>query len=236
MKCEIKYAPQQLSEVIYPSAAVGLRINAYATGALSDNIILWGPNGTGKSTVARLLIKAIGGEDALVETLPYDDLVRKTDLRIYLMQAAHMAKFTTSGKYFLLFEEFDNETKKMDKLWTAMDACGDGLMTIFTTNKPLKIDPSLRSRMKMVEFPALTPASVVPRAQYILAAEGLVLPDAQVLHYLAKMAVPQDWRQYMRVLDDLLMLHRSGMQLPAWQPAAPAKPIKPVKPKLSIVK
>lgn len=229
MKCEIKYAPQQLSEVIYPSAAVEMRINAYATGALSDDIILWGPNGTGKSTVARLLIKAIGGENALVETLPYDDLVRKTDLRFYLMQAAHMAKFTTSGKYFLLFEEFDNETKKMDKLWTAMDACGDGLMTIFTTNNLLKIHLSLRDRMRMVEFPALTPASVVPRAQHILAAEGLVLPDAQVLHYLTTMASPHTLRKFLGVLDQLIFLHLQGLPMPPWQPA------KPVKPKLSIV-
>lgn len=228
MKCEFKYAPQQLNDVIYPSTAVEARIKSYATGALSDSLILYGPNGTGKSTVARLLIEAIGGAFPSVETKSYEDLVRLNDMRGYLRQTTSTARLTTSGKHFLLLEEFDNETKKMETLWAAMDACGDGLMAIITTNNLMKIHKSLRSRMTTIEFPALTPVSVLPRAQKILQAEGVQLPDDQVLHYLTTMAVPQDLRKYMRVLDQILVLYPQGL-LPNWQP------VKPGKPKLSIV-
>jgi replication-associated recombination protein RarA len=225
MKCEFKYAPKELSEVIFFNAATATRIEAYATGALSDSIILWGPNGTGKSTIARLLIKSIGGDFPSVETKTYEELIRLDDLRFYLKQAAHLASMTSSKKHFLLLEEFDSETKKMEKFWTAMDSCGDSLMVIITTNNPNAIHKSLRSRLTMVECPALTPASVLPRAQHILRSEGIVLADDQVLHYLRTMAVPLGLRKYMRVLDQIIFLHLHNLALPPWQKAKPQKPI-----------
>lgn len=229
MKCEHKYAPQALSEVIFSNAATETRINAYASGGLSDSIILWGPNGTGKSTIARLLINEIGGVDGQRETKSYEELVNMNDLRGYLMQASSMARLTTSGKYFLLLEEFDSETKKMEKLWTAMDACGESLMTIITTNNLMKIHQSLRSRLTAIELPALLPASVLNRAQHILKKEGIVLPNSQVQYYLQTMATPQDLRKYMKVLDQIIFLHNQCSALPRWQPP------KPTKPKLCIV-
>lgn len=224
MKCEYKYAPQELSEVIFYNAATAARIEAYASGALSDSIILWGPNGTGKSTLARILVSEIGGVDGQRETKSYEELVNMNDLRGYLMQAASMARFTTSGKYFLLLEEFDSETKKMEKLWTAMDACGDSLMTIITTNNLMKIHQSLRSRLTTIELPALLPTSVLKRAQHILQGEGIVLPTPQVQYYLESMATPRDLRKYMQVLDQIIFLHNQGSSLPPWQPPKPTKP------------
>ena len=67
MRVADKYKPKNLSEVIYPSATVEQRIMAHASGGLSGNLMLWGPNGTSKSTVANLLPEAISGEDAIVE-------------------------------------------------------------------------------------------------------------------------------------------------------------------------
>ena len=224
MKCEYKYAPEELSEVIFASVVTASRVKAYASGALSDSIILWGPNGTGKSTIARLLIKSIGGSYPSIESKSYDELARVDELQFYLKQGVHTARMTSSNKHFLLLEEFDSETKRMEKFWTAVDACGEGLMVIITTNNPTAIHKSLRSRMTMVELPALAPASVLPRAQYILKAEGVVLPDDQVLHYLATMAVPSDLRKYMRVLDQIIFLHSHNLALPPWQQRKPKKP------------
>lgn len=224
MKCEYKYAPEELSEVIFANAATASRIEAYASGALSDSIILWGPNGTGKSTIARLLIKSIGGDCPSIETKSYEELARLDDLRFYLKQSVHTASMTSSNKHFLLLEEFDSETKKMEKFWTAVDACGEGLMLIITTNNPNAIHKSLRSRLTMVECPVLAPVSVLPRAQYILKAESVVMPDDQVLHYLATMAVPSDLRKYMRVLDQIIFLHSHNLALPPWQQRKPTKP------------
>ena len=83
MKTAIKYAPQNLEEVIYPSVAVQKRIDAYAKGHLEGHVLLWGPNGSSKTTVANLLPYAIGGQDALVEDKEFDELLANKDLKLY---------------------------------------------------------------------------------------------------------------------------------------------------------
>lgn len=124
----IKYAPQSLADVIYPNQAVEKRIEAYKRGLLDKHIILHGPNGTGKSTIARLLPDAIVGSKAVVENDDFDDLLNRRDLKQYLKQSCSLSSFTEQSKVFLVFEEFDNAKVSLNKLWTAMDACEDELM------------------------------------------------------------------------------------------------------------
>lgn len=221
MKTEIKYAPQNLSEVIYPDAASKLRIQALGTGQLQGHVMLWGPNGTGKTSIARLLIEAIGGVDASVDDVDYDELLAKVDLKLYLRNACTASNWSGQSKFFILLNEFDTARVNLHKLWTAMDKCGDELMVIITTNEPMKVHKSVRSRCVEIHMPALNVNIVLPRAQHILAAEGLVLPDAQVRAYLSNQQHSGDLRKYFALLDELLFLHNTGQPMPRWNPQAP---------------
>ena len=222
MKCEIKYAPTNLNEVIYPSVAVERRIKGIATGQLEGHVMLYGPNGTGKTTVAKLLIQAIGGADARVEDLDSEELLAKPKLREYLKNEAGIARLTTSGKFFLLLNEFDNAKKGVNKLWTALDACGDSVVSVITTNEPMDVHRSVRDRCTVIEMPGIPAIAALPRVQYALQSEGVHLPDRQVLHYLKPQEQWRSLRKYMRVADELLYLHKSGLPFPAWSsmPAA----------------
>lgn len=222
MKCETKYAPSNLDEVIYPSVAVERRIKGYATGHLEGHVMLHGSNGTGKTTLAELLVQAVGGIEAMVETLGFDELLAKKDLRAYLLQSSAMAKFTESGKYFLLLNEFDNAKKGEYKLWTALDACADGVMAIITTNEPMEVHRSLRSRCDVIEIAGIPAVAALPRVQYALRTEGLNLPDQQVLSYLKPQEKWLDFRRYFKVADELLYLQRSGLPFPVWNGAQPS--------------
>ena len=221
MKCELKYAPQNLDEVIFPKPAVETQIRSYAESYLTGSLIFWGPNGTGKSSLAKILINHIGGSHPSIEPKTYDELVKLDDMREYLLRGSHLASLTTSQKHFLLLEEFDLEKKKMATFWTTLDACGDNLMVIITTNNLLDIHKSIRSRMTTIEMPLLTPEQVLPRAQEILRAEGISLPNAQVLYYLKNMANPQEIRKYMGILDQLIALRKKGLSYPQWQTIRP---------------
>ena len=216
MQFEIKYAPKNLNEVIYPNVAVQRRIQGYATGQLEGHIILHGPNGTGKTTLANLLVRAIGGEYALLETNEHNELLEKRDLRGYLRNVAALARLTTSGKYFMVLNEFDTAKKRLSQFWTGLDACGNGVMVIMTTNKPMEIDPSIRSRCDLVEMPAISASAALARVQFILQAEGLQLGSAQVLEYLRSREHWGDLRKYFGLADELLFLHSSGLPFPAW--------------------
>ena len=231
MKVEVKYAPKNLLEVIYPNVAVEQRIAAYAQGYLDGHIILWGPNGTGKSTVTRLLPDSIENGNAVIETKDYDDLLGRKDLKDYLRRTANAtSNQTESSRFYLTFEEFDNAKVNRHKLWTAMDACQDELMVIITTNHPFDIPKSVRDRCDLIEFGALKAHQVLPRAKFILAQEGLNLPEKDVLFYLQQVEHRGSLRAYMRKLNDLLALSKMGNPLPPVPSTVSATP-----PVLSVV-
>jgi replication-associated recombination protein RarA len=219
MKSQIKYAPTNLNEVIYPNVTVQRRIHGYATGQLEGHMILHGPNGTGKTTLAGLLVKAIGGEDAMLETNEHEELLDKRDIRGYLRQAASLARLTTSRKYFILLNEFDTAKKRLSQFWNALDACSYGVMVIITTNKPMAIDPSIRSRCDLVGMPAISASAALARVQFILQAEGLQLDSAQVLEYLRSREHWGDLRKYFGLTAELLYLQRNELPFPPWRSA-----------------
>lgn len=213
MKTADKYKPTNLGEVIYPNEAVRIRIQAYMSGQLEGNLLLWGPNGTGKTSVADLLPQYISGSDAQVDT-DFDSILKRNDLDSYIANSCSVADLCGHKKYFMVFHEFDNVACNVNELWTAMDKHSDKLMVIITTNNPLSVHKSLRSRCDEISFPALTARQVLPRAQNLLGAAGVNLPDAQVLHYLEQIEHFGDLRKYFAKLDEILLLSRMGAILP----------------------
>lgn len=220
MKVIEKYAPQKLSEVVFGNVNSLHTINAISQGAFDCNVILHGPNGTGKTTTANLLAQAIGGEDAVIESKDFETVLAMSDMKEYLQRGTSMARFTSSGKYFVIWHEFDNCKANPYALWTALDDLGTDVMLILTTNNFIKIHKSVRSRCQSVEMPTLTAQDVLPRAQWILQQEGLILPSAQLLSYLKPQQVNGDLRKYFGELDKLLYLHKQGLPMPAWNPIA----------------
>ena len=110
----------------------------------------------------------------------------------------------------------------MYKLWTALDACADGVVAIITTNEPMEVHRSLRSRCDVIEIAGIPAVAALPRVQYALQAEGLKLPDQQVLSYLKPQEKWLDFRRYFKAADELLYLHRSGLPFPTWSGAQPS--------------
>lgn len=214
MKTAIKYAPQSLGDVIYPSLAVQTRIDAYANKALEGNILLWGPNGTGKSTAAHLLPVAIGGARVQIERKDMEQLVRMKNLRTYLQNATSVIFLEEGEKLFIVAEELDTLKGDFANFWKALDAVQDRVMLIVTTNDAMNIHKSLRSRCDLINFPALGARQVLTRAQLILHGEDVHLSDQQVLYWLQLVESTGDLRDYMNKLDEILYLVRNELALP----------------------
>lgn len=214
MKTADKYKPANLSEVIYPSEAIKKRIQGYMSGQLEGHLLLWGPNGTGKTTVADMLPTYIGNGNPYIET-DYKSVLKQNDMDLYIANACHYAGlFSSKPKFFMVFHEFDNAKGNINDLWTAMDKYADRVMLIITSNDPMNIHKSLRSRCDEIPFPALTARQVLPRALQILKAEGVDLPDKQVLHYLTQIEHFGDLRKYFAKLDEIILLSKTGGAFP----------------------
>ena len=215
-----KYTPKQLTDVIFPNSGVEARVNAYANGRLGGNILLYGPNGTGKTSLANLLPNLISGNGAYIETKSADELMQVKGLEGYVRNAIAMSSIFGSDQYYWLFNEFDTASGNLAKLWNVMDKFTDYMRLIITTNDPMNVHKSIRSRCLEIHMPAITPAAMLPRADLILKGEGLVLPYAQLLYYLKSREVYSDIRKYNQLLDDLILLHEAGKPMPAWSQSA----------------
>lgn len=231
MEVAKKYTPTNLGEVVFPNQTVKTRIKAYASNSLSGDLMLWGPNGTSKTTVANLLPYLIGGENPYIERDP-DSLLKEVDLKAYLSQASHNAcLFNTSPIVFLVFHEFDDAKGTMSKLWKALDEVNEPnrqAMLIVTTNNPMQIHQSLLARFDDIEFPKVKVMNFLRRAQHILQQEGVDLPDQQVIAILKTVESYGNLRKYCKKLDEIIYLHSHNLPIPS--PCTPT-----TNPSLSIV-
>jgi len=237
-KCEVKYAPKHINDVVFNNAYTEQQLKMIFQGFKTDNLFLSGINGTGKTLISSLIVEHLTSHcPTLLISDPIEKVMVQQDIYAYFLNAHHLACLAGAAnddRVVIVFHELDKYTGSLDKLWTAMDRLKDHLLVIITTNDPMKFQNAVRSRCDKFNFTRITPSDFLSRAQYILTQEHVNLPDADVLHYLKSMTVTtSDVRDYCRVLDKLIFMSQNNLPLPA-VPAVPAP--QPVQPVLTVAK
>ena len=200
-KFAIKHEPKKFSDLVFADDGIEKRLEQYASGLRTKSIILHGEYGTGKSTIAKLLVAArdqintsfwptinCGGDESNVPKC--------------LSGVWTFSELLTVEPMCIL-EEADLLSKhKQFELRAFMDLRGG--MFILTTNYLHAIDASLRSRCDVIEIAPPALSQYFPAARKILQHNDVHLDDIALAKLLRDCG---NWRQTLEALEDLVREH-----------------------------
>lgn len=224
-----RHAPTTFHDLVFADPAVRQRLALYAGNHLHGSVILHGPYGTAKSATALAIVhdrRALHG-DTGPYVHHYLGAALGSSLGAVLGSLNLMLMGDNDPRPYIVIDEADQLSRtQQHALRHLLDTTPD-LRLMMTTNAISAIDGGLQSRCECVPMLPPQPADWLPRARNILAAEGIVLPNAALLQLLA---VTTDARSVMRELEALVVQHAMGANVAVGPQAA-----SPPSPRLSVL-
>ena len=206
-----KYRPKTISECILPDNSTKKTFQDFLDKGEIPNMLLAGPPGIGKTTVAKALCNELGAD---VYVINGSDEGRFLDtVRNNAKNFASTVSLTATAKHkVIIIDEADNTSNDVQLCLRAfIEEFAGNCRFIFTCNYKNKILEPLHSRCSVVEFGIKgkdrqsIAAQFFKRLQEILDAEGVEY-DNKVLVELINKHFP-DWR---RVLNEVQRYSVSG--------------------------
>jgi len=200
-----KFRPQTFSDVIGQEYITRCLINSVKSGKLAHAYIFSGPRGVGKTTVARILAKAINCE-VVEKSEPCNicpsciDITEGRDLDVIEIDGASnrgideiralrerilLAPIRGRYKVYIIDEVHMLTTEAFNALLKTLEEPPPYVVFIFATTQPNKVLPTIMSRCLHFQFRRIPVALIVKRLSDIVLAEGVEV-DADALYYIAR--------------------------------------------------
>lgn len=203
------YRPQRFSDVVGQSHIERTLRNAVDEGAVAHAYLFCGPRGTGKTTTARILAKALDCEKG--PTSEPDDtcedcrmIAEGTHPDVYELDAAsrtgvdavrdeiisrvNYAPTRRTWKVYIIDEVHMLSTSAFNALLKTLEEPPANTVFILCTTHPHKVPETIHSRCQRFDFHRLGVEEIAGRLRYIADAEGVQVADA-ALELIAKHAL-----------------------------------------------
>ena len=201
-----RFRAQTFGQMVGQRAVVETLQNAVRMDRLTHGLLFVGPRGTGKTSTARILAKAVNCTD-LRDGEPCDacpscvsiregramDVIeldaasnnRVDDMR-ELVPRVYTAAADLRRKVFII-DEVQRIKEGWDVLLKTLEEPPDGVLFVFCTTDPSQIRPAVVSRLQRFTFRPLSTEEIEGKLGRILTAEGRVA-DADALELIARLA------------------------------------------------
>lgn len=203
-----RWRPQTLGEVVGQEPVVRTLCHALETGRIAHAYLFSGPRGTGKTSTARILAKAVnctttGGrgepcnncslcqsisEGRCLDVIEVDAASnRRIDEVRQLRERVHFTPSEARFKVYIIDEVHMLTTEASNALLKTLEEPPKHVIFILATTEPHKVLPTILSRCQHFMFRRLSHEAIVSRLSYIAEQEGLSV-DREALSLIARNA------------------------------------------------
>lgn len=174
-----KYRPKIVSDLVFINDEYESKFKSWiSTKNIDSHLLLFGHPGTGKSSSINVLINELGLTDYI--RINISDKTSIDDMR-KVIDYASVPPMNNSFKLVIL-EEFERASKQaQSSLKYVTEQYSNWCRFIFTTNDISKIDEAIISRCQVFHFNSLNFNEFVTRIVTILASEGIIFDNTDVI-------------------------------------------------------